>query len=462
MSDMSVRRREPVQTQRRTENKKSEKPESRPKAESRAPERKSNNDLGNGNTGGVDSKTQFLASQGLKERPTNAPDRSNKSERIDKLEANPDSQKLVDSVQIDINPNSPEYAETKKALNGVANDPDGQKLLQNAVDKGLKVKLGEHEGAIAYNQGDTIGLGKAAFEQGTGYLVEVLGHELTHRVSQGDGNSKQEEGLASTLGRRIRDRYEGNAPKSPQEEAADYRKGVESAKTNPAYRDLPENTDIFDSLGELGIEFDPAVRSAAGGRPSGRDIDNSETGNRAANRGGGNRAANRGGGDGGGNRTNRSNGGGGRPGNTGNSGNAGGTQGAGNTTPTQPTGDMTAEQEQFLKLINDLRAQHGLPPVTLNNLLNQTAMNYSQALDESGQFTHNLNGTSVGDRIKQGGYNMSTATENIAKGQGSVEEAFQSWVNSPGHLKNLLNPNITEIGLGMVNNVWTQVGAAQG
>lgn len=491
MSDMSVQRRGPIHHQHKPEGKKADKPESQPKPEAKPPERPQNNDAGHAISGGVDSKTQFLASQGLQDKETKTGNAGNT--QPDSAEA----KQLADSVKIDIDPNAPQYGEVKKALEGVANDPDGNKLLKNAVDKGLNIKLDELDGAIAYNSGDTIGLGQAAFDQGTGYLVEVLGHELSHRVSEGDGDTKNEEAIGSTLGRRIRARYEGN-PMTPEQEAADYKKGVESARENPAYKDLPENTDIFDSLSDLGIEFDPGVRGAAGGSPSG----NARNSNIAADRSSNAAPAS--------SRTSNT-GNSGRPsavqnapaadqtggnnlmsmlemlltllqqmgintdspmtgaladnakdvGNTGNTGNTSSAKDISATAPTQALGSSgTADQEAFLKLINDFRAENGLAPVALNDQLNQTAQDYSQALDESGQFTHELNGSQFGDRIKEHGYNLGTGTENIAKGQQSVEEAFQSWVDSPGHRANLLNPDIKEIGLGEANHVWTQVGAA--
>lgn len=136
--------------------------------------------------------------------------------------------------------------------------------------------------------------------------------------------------------------------------------------------------------------------------------------------------------------------------------------------PSDPSGSSgsggggSAEQQQFLQLINNLRAQHGLKPVKLNDKLNQTATDYAGAMNSAGQMTHTLNGTQFGDRIKQHGYNWSTATENIAEGQQSVQDAFNAWCSDQGHLDNLLASGVTEIGLGHVGNMWDQEGAAPG
>ena len=133
------------------------------------------------------------------------------------------------------------------------------------------------------------------------------------------------------------------------------------------------------------------------------------------------------------------------------------------STPSQgsspDSGTGSAGQQQFLQDVNELRAQHGLAPVKLNSALNQTATDYSQALQSSGQFTHELNGSQFGDRIKEHGYQWGSAVENIAKGMQDPDGAFQAWVNSPGHLANMLSPDITEIGIGNAGDVWTMEGA---
>ena len=41
--------------------------------------------------------------------------------------------------------------------------------------------------------------------------------------------------------------------------------------------------------------------------------------------------------------------------------------------------------------------------------------------------------------------------ENIASGQTTPEEVMESWMNSPGDRKNILNPELTSIGVGYSN-----------
>ena len=49
--------------------------------------------------------------------------------------------------------------------------------------------------------------------------------------------------------------------------------------------------------------------------------------------------------------------------------------------------------------------------------------------------------------VKDGGYKASYAAENVGAGYDSLESAIKRWQASPGHNKNLLIPEITEMGI---------------
>lgn len=160
---------------------------------------------------------------------------------------------------------------------------------------------------------------------------------------------------------------------------------------------------------------------------------------------------------------------GGNSGNAGNAGNSGGSVGRGaQPTSVNGNGNSNDDQAAVLDEINQFRAQNGLPPVRLSAQLNQAAQGYSEEMAQDGHFDHtSLDGTTFDQRIRGTGYQPGTATENIAKGQRTPQEVVQSWINSPGHRANLLNPNITEIGVGKAvaadgSVYWTQEGARQG
>lgn len=123
------------------------------------------------------------------------------------------------------------------------------------------------------------------------------------------------------------------------------------------------------------------------------------------------------------------------------------------------------EEEEMLQLVNDIRAQYGREPVRLNPYLNQAAYDHSKDMGENNYFSHvGLNGSSFSQRAKDAGYEGSPTGENIAAGNSTAQSTFQQWVNSSGHLNNILNSGSNEMGIGhaQVNgsnytHYWTQV-----
>ena len=119
---------------------------------------------------------------------------------------------------------------------------------------------------------------------------------------------------------------------------------------------------------------------------------------------------------------------------------------------------MDTSDQQILALINTARTSRGLRPLTLNSLLEQAAQNHSNdlAFNDMARFNpRDLNtlhigsdGSGYADRVLAAGYQFQTVAENVGVGQFTVDEVFQEWMNSPGHLANLLNPNVEEIGFG--------------
>ena len=65
------------------------------------------------------------------------------------------------------------------------------------------------------------------------------------------------------------------------------------------------------------------------------------------------------------------------------------------------------------------------------------------------------------DMMAKFGISYRTAGENSAEGQSSPAEVMNGWMNSPGHRRNILDPNFTQIGIGIAKNaqgryIWTQ------
>ena len=104
-------------------------------------------------------------------------------------------------------------------------------------------------------------------------------------------------------------------------------------------------------------------------------------------------------------------------------------------------------------MINDFRQQNGgLPALTRQGQLDSAAVAHSRDMVSRCFFDHiNPDGADPGDRIAATGYLANAWAENIYKGSGnlgSAAEAFDAWQKSDGHRANMLNSDVTDIGIG--------------
>ena len=117
-----------------------------------------------------------------------------------------------------------------------------------------------------------------------------------------------------------------------------------------------------------------------------------------------------------------------------------------------PSAQAYDDQElQFLTLINNYRAQNGLPGFALSDTLSAASEGHSYDMGVNNYFSHTgSDGSSPWDRIRAAGYGYNTTlAENIAAGYGGTAQAmFDVWRNSPPHNENMLNPNLLAIGIG--------------
>jgi len=110
-----------------------------------------------------------------------------------------------------------------------------------------------------------------------------------------------------------------------------------------------------------------------------------------------------------------------------------------------------ASQEQLvIEQTNQIRAQAGLPALTLDSRLMQSAAAKATDMATRGYFGHaNPDGYHMSYWINGAGYTYSLAGENLAKGFYDLDRLMNAWVASPGHYKNLVQPEFTNIGVGM-------------
>lgn len=107
-------------------------------------------------------------------------------------------------------------------------------------------------------------------------------------------------------------------------------------------------------------------------------------------------------------------------------------------------------KQEALDVVNSVRANAGLAPVTLCESLNVAAD--AHALDQALHRRMSHVGSDGADFVKRdehAGYRDWTLLgENVAAGQDSVADVMSAWRNSPGHLANIVKPGFTHMGLG--------------
>ncbi|MDC3981123.1 CAP domain-containing protein [Polyangium jinanense] len=130
---------------------------------------------------------------------------------------------------------------------------------------------------------------------------------------------------------------------------------------------------------------------------------------------------------------------------------------------------LDAEEQGFLGILNDYRAQNGLPPLAACTSLNRAAQGHSEDMRDQNYFSHDgKNGSSFSDRACDACYDhacpLQTAmAENIAAGNGTADATFTQWKNSAGHNANMLGSSYKVIGIGRATDggdygvYWTTV-----
>jgi len=101
---------------------------------------------------------------------------------------------------------------------------------------------------------------------------------------------------------------------------------------------------------------------------------------------------------------------------------------------------------RMLALNNQIRARRGLAPHSLSIELTNAAQDHAVYMASRHNFDHYSNGGPSG-RARRWGYSTSVR-ENIARGQGNVDHAFNTWVGSGAHYASIVS-GTSEAGFGM-------------
>lgn len=118
----------------------------------------------------------------------------------------------------------------------------------------------------------------------------------------------------------------------------------------------------------------------------------------------------------------------------------------------------------IFNLVNQERIQEGRGVLLYNMQLEKTAQAQAEDMKKRNFFAHtNPDGEDILIRVKEFKYDQRNVGENIAAGQETPDEVMEGWLNSPYHRENILNPNFTEMGVGIYEDdpkggyYWVQV-----
>ena len=103
----------------------------------------------------------------------------------------------------------------------------------------------------------------------------------------------------------------------------------------------------------------------------------------------------------------------------------------------------------LVERINALRQANGAPTLQRDELLDKVAQAYSDQMARAGFFAHvSPGGQDFRTRLRAAGYLYSLAGENLGVASGPLAAHF-GIEHSPGHRKNLLEPEYTKVGIGV-------------
>jgi hypothetical protein len=119
--------------------------------------------------------------------------------------------------------------------------------------------------------------------------------------------------------------------------------------------------------------------------------------------------------------------------------------------PPHPTPSLSSHPSPDEKILFDAtnreRAAAELQPLQWDDALAAAARQHAQLMARENLLSHQLSGEAPMDqRVAQAGAKFAMVAENVAVGP-NPEEIHNGWMHSPGHRKNILNPELTAIGI---------------
>jgi uncharacterized protein YkwD len=125
-----------------------------------------------------------------------------------------------------------------------------------------------------------------------------------------------------------------------------------------------------------------------------------------------------------------------------------------------PAPDLARVTQLIVAQTNQFRKAEGRAEVAVNDKLTVTAKEFAEYMARTLRFGHTADGNKPADRAAKAGYEYCLIAENIAYAYRSTaftaedlaKQFVDGWEKSPGHRKNMLDPDVTETGVAVARN----------
>ncbi|MEX2014485.1 MAG: CAP domain-containing protein, partial [Candidatus Saccharimonadales bacterium] len=122
--------------------------------------------------------------------------------------------------------------------------------------------------------------------------------------------------------------------------------------------------------------------------------------------------------------------------------------------------DISASR--LLNETNEVRLENGASELKFNELLGEAAQNKADDMAKRDYWSHNTpEGKQPWQFVNDQGYKYSIASENLAFGFNSADEAINAWMKSDSHRKAMLDKSVYDVGFGISTSLNYQDKGAQ-
>ncbi len=117
-------------------------------------------------------------------------------------------------------------------------------------------------------------------------------------------------------------------------------------------------------------------------------------------------------------------------------------------------------EQRIVELTNQFRRENGLSPLTRDGQLAAAAGDFAAYMARTDRYGHHADGRRPSQRAAAHGYEHCIVAENIAyqyrstgfTAQELANGLFKGWKNSPEHRRNMLDPDVTQTGVGVARS----------